>query len=1559
MQPLVGIRARAGRGGRALALAWGMALVCAGPARGEEAPLVPGSEAAPEAEPAAAGAASTAVVPPRVDPALEGLGAGLREWLLERLAEAGLEPAEPARVDAALRALAAAGRPVAHGADAPALAERTGAGRVLLSEFWFERGEVDLRIHLHAGEDARALAGAQAKGRVAELPQLAQGALLRMLDALGLETRKLAEDAAPRLVDLSAFGRARARLDANDLAGAWRELANATGPTAEHLRAQIDARAAAPGTTPAMRSRLANASGREDRDWLRVREGLRGPPNAETLLAAADAAVSRAEPGSAVRLYERVLELEPQSVAAHQGKAVALAEAGRAEESAAAWTRVSELVPADPGPHRELARFETLPPERRARHLFRAAELLAERFEAENARTSFEGAGQLDAGLQSAAHRSVGRLSERLGSTVEALIDYEQAAEVAPDDPEVQLGLGRMRAATEDRAGAAASFRSALEKSPDLAAAHAGLGETLAADGKDDEALPHLERAVALDPADTGARRALARARARRGDAQGAVAVLEAADLPAAVSPRERAGLLREAAQLRKEGGDLAGAERSLGTALALEPDDPPLRTALASVYEANGQAQRAKAELAVATSLGADRAAELEAGGGAAAAAVPAGGSGERGADSYATFDALAESFPTESPASRVPFGRVLLLGARESRSALGEVRHWLSPRRADLEAIDLAVLEAAVARFPVEETPEIPPDAAEAVEVLLAFSTDRETIAAVNQQLGSDAVFVARLSDDRDPKAPFWAAERPVLEVRLLGGRRSHDVFILANTLRLDELPGFRRWNWVAAGPWLLLLALLSYPVMRGWGTVVVRLDYDTKGARGFFHVKLSRRPGKAQTARQKEGQSAVKRWQGKARIWRRFARSMADPETRFRLVPARTWYVHVHGLLTDARTKDVIGNYVEERQVKVERGQLVKLAFDLRPKEAPIEVRLTKGEQPVQDSTVQAVTALRGRPETIRYLRSGSALIHVANGTHRVVVGCGDRVYEQEVRVHDLAGASVCFDLDRDEQALFVECPEAVEPYVNGDLPLAAQELDRAGQTRLANQLRGEYHQARGETEKAARYYEAAGRMQEAAELTADGDDTERSATLFKQAGDFGRAAERYRELGDHAQAGEAYEAAFDYDAAIDCHRQAGNTAKVVELLEKTGRYFEAGQSALESGDGDRAIHNLQLVDLRDPDHAEACRLLGQLFAERGDFELASQKIGEAISASGELDGAPLELLDQLGDLLQRAGHTERALETYETIRKRDYQFPGAAERVETLRELRQSEQQATAFATQQAPTAVGGGESRYEILAEIGRGGMGVVYQARDRRLGRVVALKRLPDNLHSNPTAVELFLREARAAAALNHPNIVTLFDADQEDGHYYLTMEFLDGFPLDHILKKRGRVTARDCVRLGVQIATGLHYAHERRIVHRDIKTANLFFTRERVVKIMDFGLAKILEEVRKTATVIGGTPYYMAPEQALGDNVDHRADLYAFGVTLFELLTGSVPFREGDVTFHHRRTPPPDPREAVPDLPDAFAELVLQLLEKEPAARPASAAEVGSRLAEIGSGLG
>ena len=223
----------------------------------------------------------------------------------------------------------------------------------------------------------------------------------------------------------------------------------------------------------------------------------------------------------------------------------------------------------------------------------------------------------------------------------------------------------------------------------------------------------------------------------------------------------------------------------------------------------------------------------------------------------------------------------------------------------------------------------------------------------------------------------------------------------------------------------------------------------------------------------------------------------------------------------------------------------------------------------------------------------------------------------------------------------------------------------------------------------------------------------------------------------------------------------------------------------------------------------------------------------------------------------------------------------------------------------------------------------------------------MAYKVLPDTLKENPQALKNFLREAKSAAQLNHPNIVTVFDAGEQDGVYYIAMEYVDGSTLKEIVRARGRVSAGGIVHVLAQMCEALAYAHEHKIVHRDVKTANTMWTRDRQAKIMDFGLAKVIEEVRNHTTVVSGTPYYMSPEQTLGKNVDHRTDIYSLGVTLFELATGTLPFREGNLPYHHVHTPPPDPAEANPELSPLLRAIILRCLEKEPAARYDSTREI------------
>ncbi|MCI0403066.1 MAG: protein kinase [Acidobacteria bacterium] len=250
------------------------------------------------------------------------------------------------------------------------------------------------------------------------------------------------------------------------------------------------------------------------------------------------------------------------------------------------------------------------------------------------------------------------------------------------------------------------------------------------------------------------------------------------------------------------------------------------------------------------------------------------------------------------------------------------------------------------------------------------------------------------------------------------------------------------------------------------------------------------------------------------------------------------------------------------------------------------------------------------------------------------------------------------------------------------------------------------------------------------------------------------------------------------------------------------------------------------------------------------------------------------------------------------------------------------------------------------SHYRILEKLGGGGMGVVYKAEDTKLGRAVALKFLPDEVASDRQALERFQREARAASALNHPNICVIHDIDEHDGRPFIAMELLEGETLKHRIAGRP-MTVEQVSQVGLQIADALEAAHAKGIVHRDIKPANVFLTERGQVKVLDFGLAKLLratgeETAGDSLTQAGATPGtlpYMAPEQVRGEKVDARADIYALGTVLYEMATGQRPFREelatrlADEILHK---PPTLPRQFNPDLPEKLEATILKCLDKD-----------------------
>jgi len=456
-------------------------------------------------------------------------------------------------------------------------------------------------------------------------------------------------------------------------------------------------------------------------------------------------------------------------------------------------------------------------------------------------------------------------------------------------------------------------------------------------------------------------------------------------------------------------------------------------------------------------------------------------------------------------------------------------------------------------------------------------------------------------------------------------------------------------------------------------------------------------------------------------------------------------------------------------------------------------------------------------------------------------------------------------------------------------------------------------------------------------------------DRAAVVHASTGDHTKAAEMYEKAGQAENAAKSWLKVKEYLKAAECMSRCETRSlrtKSAELFESQKEYRRAAEIFTSLSIFDRAAGALKQLG----EEKQAHELMGRHFAARGDDLRAAESFansGNDEKALGHyavhikntpLEAETVETYYQYALVLERVSRPMEAMAVYDQIATFNKNFRDALIRMnkikrETVGISAIPDDVPVAHAATRLQFASPIQSKRYEVLKEIGRGGMGVVYEAMDTTLGRLVALKVLHESYTQNPVAEKFFLREAQSAAKLNHPNIVTVYDVGTLEDKHFISMEFVEGTTVEDILGARGKIPMGEFTPLAVQILSALAYAHERSVIHRDIKPGNIM-VHEGQVKIMDFGLAKVMDDKQKT-TVVAGTPQYMSMEQMIGKNVDHRTDIFALGVTFYEMLTTQLPYPDGILAFPPDERPI-DLRTVDPSISVKLSKIVHRMIERK-----------------------
>ncbi len=621
---------------------------------------------------------------------------------------------------------------------------------------------------------------------------------------------------------------------------------------------------------------------------------------------------------------------------------------------------------------------------------------------------------------------------------------------------------------------------------------------------------------------------------------------------------------------------------------------------------------------------------------------------------------------------------------------------------------------------------------------------------------------------------------------------------------------------------------------------------------------------------------------------------------------------------------------------------------------------------------------------------YLRAGQ--IYLEYGQYSEAADCFEHVIQEFSQFSEKSGENIEF-----QREIYLLCARSLE-LCQRFIPAANYYIHANAFVEAAKMF-----QMGGDLASALKYFEIAGRWREAARLIEESGDTDKAreikirglihekkysqaanlvsnteeillvAEAYEQMNEFSRAARMYVQANQPSKAVQSLMLSHDWLEAAEILEDLGDFEKAAELREKLGefdravdlycraeQYFKAGAILFRMNEIDRALEALQKSEAKDTANRTAIRnLIGLAYLRKDQFKLACDNylqdlLYETVNASNR------DIMYEFACALEKNGHIVDAFRIFERLAEFNQDHDQLMTNRESLTGI-PNESLLDSSILQKNNSFEEGGKitDRYIIKEKIGSGGMGVVYRAYDEELEIEVALKVLKARYSNDFMIVQRFKQEVTFARQIHHENVVQLYDLDKYQNFLYITMEFFSSYDLKSLIRSRGCLRVDEAIPIMTQVCRGLWAAHQRGIVHRDIKPQNILINDSGMVKIVDFGIAIVMESDQKNnMNFVVGTPDYMSPEQVKGEYTDTRSDIYSFGTILYESIVGFPPFSEIDaqqIFEHHVNSQPIPPSDHNNDIPKWLNDLILKCLAKRPDDRYQSMQTIELQLATCG----